>query len=99
MDTDEHGWEMKPNSTRIARMVANEKGSLPQIRGDSRDSRQPLFFIRTTTPQIFVFLAKNWPQENTRNTKKRSCVSAFYAFFCGSHLWLRRQPRQVHLWL
>src|SRR6266540_4536475 len=25
--------------------------------------------------QIFVFLAKNWPRENTRSTKKRSPVS------------------------
>jgi hypothetical protein len=31
--------------------------------------------------QIFVFLAKNWPRENARNAKKRSCVSAFFAFW------------------
>src|SRR5437667_11636851 len=46
--------------------------------------------------QIFVFPAKNWPQENTRNTKKRICISAHFAFLCGSHLWLRRQPPRVH---
>jgi len=23
-------------------------------------------------------------------------VSALFAFFCGSHTWLRRQPRQVY---
>src|SRR2546428_12869181 len=46
--------------------------------------------------QIFVFPAKNWPQENTRNIKKRICISAHFAFLCGSHLWLRRQLPRVH---
>ena len=29
--------------------------------------------------QLLVFLAKNWPQENTRNTRKGNCISAFFA--------------------
>jgi hypothetical protein len=33
---------------------------------------------------------------SARNAKKRSCVSVFFAFFCGSHLWLRRKPRWVY---
>jgi hypothetical protein len=39
--------------------------------------------IHTTTTQLFVLLAKNWPQENTKNSKKGLWASAFFAFFRG----------------
>src|SRR5208282_2354573 len=44
-----------------------------------RQLNSRLALIRTTIMQIFVFLAKNWPRENVRNAKKRSCVSGFFA--------------------
>ena len=32
---------------------------------------------------------RSWPRENAKNTKKKSSVSAIFAFLCGYCFWLR----------
>jgi len=53
----------------------------------------------TTMSKEFVFLPRFRPRENARNTRRNVPVSALFVFFCGCHLWMRRQPRSVHPWL
>jgi hypothetical protein len=64
---------------------------LPQAASQPPQSKS--VFIRTTILKSFVFLRKFLPRESAKNTKRKSYVSAVFAFFCGYHLWLRLLPR------
>jgi len=54
-----------------------------------------LGFIRTTIPKSFALPREFLPRKNAKNAKAIVYVFAISAFFCGNHLWLRRQPRWV----
>jgi prepilin-type N-terminal cleavage/methylation domain-containing protein len=60
-----------------------------------RQASFPSSFV-TTVHESVRGLRKFLPQENAKNTKKKSSVSAFFAFFCGYPVWSRREPRWVH---
>src|SRR5262249_27044153 len=54
--------------------------------------------LRTTLEKNFWKPRDFLPRKNAKNTKRSSCpsvLSALSAFFCGYHLWLRRQPGRV----
>src|SRR5579859_5309506 len=56
-------------------------------------------FIRTTIRKSFVFLSKLFTTENAKIAKIKSYISLRSLRSLRLHIWLRRQPRQVHPWL